>query len=101
MLASGRRTRALYESIGIERGLRVSSASRFVARLVASPRELGDPLAQAPDVLGVVVAARLADPPRVFLGRIAQEVPALEHQGATGVRLDPGDHPRLAVHGRQ
>ena len=63
--------------------------------------QLGDPLPQAAEVLGVVVAARLADPPGRLFGRVIQFVPGGDHHRPAGVGLDPGHVPWLVRHRRQ
>ena len=52
-------------------------------------------------MLLVVPDGGLADPPGGLVGRFAQLGPGLEHPGSAGVRLDPGDVPRLTLHRRE
>src|SRR5437870_1266556 len=68
-------------------------------RRVTPISELTDPFLEPREVLGVVVAAGLRDPPGgLGLGR-AERGPFLEHPRASGVGLDPGHVPRLVAHG--
>ena len=52
-------------------------------------------------MLGVVVAAGLADPPRRLVGRLAGAHQSWSISDAAGVGLEPGDVPGLAVHRRE
>jgi hypothetical protein len=63
--------------------------------------QFGDPFAKSPDVFVVVIATRLADPPRGFIGGAMKERPLLDHPGPAGVGLDPRDIPWLVLHGRE
>ena len=94
---SQRSSREAVEPHRLLSGGRYSIGSR-APRLPAAPHQLVDPLAQPIDVLRVVVAAGLADPPDGLAVGLIDVLPRLEHPRPAGVRLDPGHLPGLVAH---
>src|SRR5437773_8384844 len=78
----------------------VPARSRGV-RFAATTDQLGDPLTQSIAVFGVVLATRLANPPRRFVRRLVDIEPLLDHPRPAGIGLDPRDVPRLVLHRRE
>src|SRR5688572_12979357 len=66
----------------------------------ASLDQFRRPLPETLEVVGVVVAAGLLEPPDDLVGRVVIQ-PFVEHAGSAGVRLDPGHLPGLPLHRRQ
>ena len=71
---------------------------QVIVHLRAARDQLVDPFPQPIEMLGVVIAAGLADPPGCLVAGPIEAPPFGDHPRPAGLRLDPRDIPWLTVH---